>query len=79
MTESVTVFGIGGQKTAKVNCDKRYFTTPDIATDALKIPVDRMDKRTSNRIGVAMRQLGYTYSKDVRMDDGRKGGAWVKP
>jgi len=79
MTESVTIYEIRGQKTAKVNCDKRYFTTPDIATDALKIPVDRMDKRTSNRIGVAMRQLGYTYSKDVRMDDGRKGGAWVKP
>jgi len=74
----VMFYEIGQKGAIPVNGDRRYFTSDAIAGDALKIPTERRDKRTSNRIGTAMRQLGFEYIKGVRTDSGDRIGAWVK-
>lgn len=51
-------------------------TTARVAS-ALKVPTDRLDKKTSNRIAECMRKLGFELDR-VRAGDGARRRCWLR-
>ena len=55
---------------------KESITTSEVATEALRIPIERVDRRVALRIGPILRQNGYDYAVTWSPELGKPTRSW---
>ena len=58
--------------------DPSPFTSLEVITQALEIPIDRADKLVQRRVGAALRRLGYDNSSRGYSKNGSRERVWKK-